>query len=103
MEKYALLKYHGNFYMSNWKKDENLTYLLDQSILTKYKLLYESNKNNSLTPNSIIHFSKLTKLPQYKLKEYINSNKLNITKSRNIKDANTVVISSELINEYFVF
>jgi len=101
MEKYALLKYHGNFYISNWKKNESLMYLLDQSILTKYKSLYELNKDNSLTPNSIIHFSKLTKLPQYKLKEYINSNKLNIAKSRNIKGANTVVISSELINEYF--
>jgi len=101
MEKYVLLKYHGSFYISNWRKNECLMYLLDKSILTKYKSMYESNKNNTLIPNSTIHFSKLTKLPQYKLKEYINNNKLNIKKSRNINDIDTLIISNELINEYF--
>jgi hypothetical protein len=101
MEKYILLKYHGSFYLNNWKKNECLMYLLDPSILTKYKSIYESNKDNVLTPNSTIHFSKLTKLPQYKLKEYIWNNNLNIKKSRNIKDSNTVVLSNELINDYF--
>jgi hypothetical protein len=101
MEKYILLKYHGSFYLNNWKKNDCLLYLLDPSILTKYKSIYESNKDNVLTPNSTIHFSKLTKLPQYKLKEYIWNNNLNIKKSRNIKDVNTVVLSNELVNEYF--
>ena len=101
MEKYILLKYHGSFYLNNWKKNECLMYLLDPSILTKYKLIHESNKDNILTPNSTIHFSKLTKLPQYKLKEYIWNNNLNIKKSRNIKDANTIVLSNELINDCF--
>jgi hypothetical protein len=101
MEKYVLLKYHGSFYLNNWKKDDCLMHLLDPSILTKYKSIYESNKDNVLTPNSTIHFSKLTKLPQYKLKEYIWDNNLNIKKSRNIKDSNTVVLSNELITDYF--
>lgn len=101
MKKYILLKYHGSFYLNNWKKNECLMHLLDPSILTKYKSMYESNKDNVLTPNSIIHFSKLTKLPQYKLKEYIWNNNLNIKKSRNIKDSNTVVLSNELINDCF--
>lgn len=101
MEKYILLKYHGSFYLNNWKKNDCLLYLLDPSTLTKYKSIYESNKDNVLTPNSTIHFSKLTKLPQYKLKEYIWNNNLNIKKSRNIKDVNTVVLSNELINDYF--
>jgi hypothetical protein len=101
MEKYVLLKYHGNFYLNNWRKNECAMYLLDKSVLTKYKSMYESNKDNTLVPNSTIHFSKLTKLPQYKLKEYINNNKLNIKKSRNINDIDTLIISNELINEYF--
>jgi len=103
MEKLTKLNYycHNNnisdFY---WYAYENANYI-PKSYIDEYEKLYEIYKNNTLKDNTTIYLTPLTKLPSFKVQNYINENKLNIKKARTLSKINAVVVSDEFIKESY--
>lgn len=73
---------------------------LNKEIIDKYKELCEKNKNNQIKDNSVIYLSPLSNYPIYKLKNYIQENKLNITKARKWDKIDTIIIDKDFLT-YF--
>ena len=71
---------------------------LNKEILTRYDQLCEKNKDNKIKDNSVIYLSPMSNYPSYKLKNYIQENKLNITKARKWDKIDTIVIDKDFLN-----
>jgi hypothetical protein len=68
---------------------------LNNEIINKYKQLCEKSKDNQIKDNSVIYLSPLSSYPVYKLKNYIQENKLNITKARKWDKIDTIIIDKD--------
>ena len=73
---------------------------LTKEILNRYEQLCEKNKDNKIKNNSTIYSSPLSNYPAYKLKNYIQENKLNINKARKWDKIDTIIIDKDFLN-YF--
>jgi hypothetical protein len=73
---------------------------LTKEILNRYDQLCEKSKDNKIKDNSIIYPSPLSNYPAYKLKNYIQENKLNITKARKWDKIDTIIIDKDFLS-YF--
>ena len=51
---------------------------INEETQNRYKQLYEANKENQLEDNTTIYLTPLANFPPYKLKNYIEENKLKI-------------------------
>jgi hypothetical protein len=71
---------------------------LNEEIIKKYKQLCEKSKDNKIKNNSVIYQSPLSNYPSYKLKNYIQENKLNITKARKWGKIDTIIIDKDFLN-----
>jgi hypothetical protein len=71
---------------------------LNEEILTRYDQLCEKNKDNKIKDNSVIYLSPVSNYPSYKLKNYIQENKLNISKARKWDKIDTIVIDKDFLN-----
>jgi hypothetical protein len=71
---------------------------LNNEIINKYKQLCEKSKDNQIKDNSVIYLSPLSSYPVYKLKNYIQENKLNITKARKWDKIDTIIIDKDFLN-----
>lgn len=91
-----------NLYTNYYNKICNDLQLVTRQMMETYNKIYEQNKDNKLQNNSSICFSSLTNLPQYKYKNYIEENKLNITKVRSKKPFDSLIVSNILIKEYYI-
>ena len=77
---------YSNNYNYGWSETAGF---LTEEIILKYKELCEKSKNNKLTDNSVIYQSPISNYPVYKLKNYIQENKLNIKKARKLRSGVT--------------
>jgi hypothetical protein len=82
-------------YNFNWAKTAGF---LNKEIVNKYKELCEKNKDNKIQDNSVIYSSPLSNYPVYKLKNYIQENKLNIKKARKWDKIDTIIIDKDILN-----
>jgi hypothetical protein len=72
---------------------------LNEEIINKYKELCEKSKNNKLKNNSTVYQSSMSNYPVYKLKNYIQENKLNIKKARKWNKIDTIIIDKDFLNK----
>ena len=72
---------------------------LNNEIINKYKQLCEKNKDNQIKDNSVIYLSPLSSYPLYKLKNYIQENKLNVTKARKWDKVDTIIVDKDFLND----
>lgn len=84
--------------LAAWREFTNI--IPEKTRLELYELIKQS-KDNKLTDNSIVYRSPLSTLPPYKLKSYIEDNKLNIQTARKWDKIDTIIIDDTFINQYF--
>jgi len=70
--------------------------------IDKYKELYELSKDNKLEDNTIVYLTPLSEFPSYKLKNYIEENKLNITTARKLDKIDTLIINHDFITSSYL-
>lgn len=76
--------------------------IIPEDYQLKIKKFLDESKDNKLTDNSTIYVTPLSELPAYKLKNYIQENKLKIITARKLDKLDTLVISKDFIeNHYF--
>jgi len=68
---------------------------------TQYLELYEKFKNNKLKNNTSVYLTKMANLPSYKLKNYIEENKLNVNLTRVYSKLNAIIIDDNFIKESY--
>lgn len=60
------------------------------------------DKNIKLEDNETVYVTPLSELPSYKLKNYIQENKLNITTARKLEKLDTIIISDSFIRKGYI-
>ena len=63
--------------------------------------LINNSKNNTLKDNSTVYLTPLSELPSYKLKNYIEENKLKINTARKLEKIDTIIINEDFINKNY--
>jgi hypothetical protein len=74
---------------------------IPQSVALEYRELHNKWKDNTLKTNTKVYSTQLSQLPSFKLKNYIEENKLDISFGRKWRELNTVVIGNNFIEEVF--
>jgi hypothetical protein len=87
------------FYKYDYGKIRPL--FIPQSVALEYRELRDKWKSNTLKTNTKVYSTQLSQLPSFKLKNYIEENKLDITFSRKWKELDTIVIGNNFIEEMF--
>lgn len=75
--------------------------ITSESIYHEYEKLYQKFKDNKLRSNTTVYLTPLSSFPSYKLKNYIEENKLNIKTARKIEKLDTLVINDSFIREAY--
>ena len=75
---------------------------VEKDQIKKYQELYESSKENKLEDNTITYLTPLSEFPPYKLKNYIEENKLNIKTARKLDKINTLIINHDFITSSYL-
>jgi hypothetical protein len=96
---YRTKKQEGHFGKKNWGRKENK--FIPKELLLRYKSLYETYKDNTLSNNTKVYSTQLSELPSHKLKNYVEENKLNITYGRKWAEIDSVIIGYNFIKEYY--
>jgi len=60
------------------------------------------DKNAKLENNETVYVTPLSELPSYKLKNYIQENKFNITTARKLEKLDTIIISDSFIRKNYI-
>jgi hypothetical protein len=76
--------------------------IIPEDYQTKIKNFLNEIKDNKLTDNSAVYITPLSELPSYKLKNYIEENKLNITTARKLEKLDTLIINKEFIENNYL-
>ena len=88
------------------KKLVNATYnqvidIVSKDLYPKYEALYQKYKDNKLKSNTTVYLTPLSSFPSYKLKNYIEENKLNIETARKTEKLDTLIINDTFIKEAY--
>ena len=83
---------------TNWNQTADI---VSKDLYLKYEKLYQKYKDNKLKPNTTVYLTPLSSFPSYKLKNYIEENKLNIKMARKTKKLDTLIISNDFIKEAY--
>lgn len=70
-------------------------FVTDNSLQQFRETIVDEVKPVGLSPNETVYFSPLCKVPRYKIDEYIQSNKLNITKCYMFRTAQKIVLNKK--------
>jgi len=87
--------YGGRKYGYGWSECVGF---ISEDFVKKYEQFCEDNKNNKIKDNSVIYPSPISNYPAYKLKNYIQENKLNIKKARKWDKIDTIIIDKDILN-----
>jgi len=60
------------------------------------------DKNSKLEDNETVYVTPLSELPAYKLKNYIQENKFNITTARKFEKLDTIIVSNSFIKKNYI-
>lgn len=94
---------HGNTtaYFSKTWYERRQPIFIPQSVALEYRELRDKWKDNTLKTNTKVYSTQLSQLPSFKLKNYIEENKLNISFGRKWRELDTVVIGNSFIEEMY--
>lgn len=84
------------------KSYEKVAGIMPESYRQQYLALYETNKDNKIENKTTVYLTPLSELPSYKLKNYIEENKLNIKTARKFDKLDAVIISDIFIRENYI-
>ncbi len=88
------------FFSKTWYARKQPLFI-PQSVALEYQELRDKWKDNTLKTNTKIYSTQLSQLPSFKLKNYIEENKLDISFGRKWRELDTVVIGNNFIEEIF--
>ena len=99
------MKYSKAIYLDTRKKYSS-TYnpvidIIPKDLYHKYETLYQKYKDNKLKSNTTVYLTPLSSFPSYKLKNYIEENKLNIKTARKTEKLDTLIINDTFIKEAY--
>lgn len=80
---------------------QSLVGTINTEHIKQYEKIYNQFKDNKLKPNTLVYITPLSQYPSYKLKNYSEENKLNITTTRKFRNLNTLIIDDSLIKEIY--
>ena len=75
--------------------------IVPKDLYPKYETLYQKYKDNKLKSNTTVYLTPLSSFPSYKLKNYIEENKLNIETARKTEKLDTLIINDAFIKEAY--
>jgi len=75
--------------------------IIPEGYQLKIKKFLDESKDNKLTDNSTVYVTPLSELPAYKLKNYIQENKLKITTARKLEKLDTLVLNRDFIEKHY--
>jgi len=75
--------------------------IIPKDLYPKYETLYQKYKDNKLKSNTTVYLTPLSSFPSYKLKNYIEENKLNIKTARKTEKLDTLIINDTFIKEAY--
>jgi len=78
------------------------TKIISQETKEILQNLFQESKNNKIKNNSTLWLTSLSELPNYKLKNYIKENKLNISTARKFSQLDNVIISDSFIEREYL-
>jgi hypothetical protein len=81
---------------------EYITGYVPEDTINKYKELYELSKDNKLENNTTVYLTPLSEFPSYKLKNYLEENKLNIAVARKLDKLDALIINHESITSSYL-
>ena len=90
---------HKYFRSNGWEK---VAGIIPESYKQRYLALYEANKDNKIENKTTVYSTPLSELPSYKLKNYIDENKLNIKTARKFDKLDAVIISDNFIKDNYL-
>lgn len=88
-----------HFRTNGWQK---VAGIIPESYKQQYLALYEANKDNKIENKTTVYSTPLSELPSYKLKNYIEENKLNIKTARKFDKLDAVIISDNFIRDNYL-
>jgi hypothetical protein len=83
----------------HWRKN---IIIIPPEFESQYLELYEKFKDNKLKNNTSVYLTPMASLPSYKLKNYIEENKLNINLTRTYSKLNSIIIDDSFIREFYL-
>lgn len=83
---------------ANWNQ---VIDIVSKDLYPKYETLYQKYKDNKLKSNTTVYLTPLSSFPSYKLKNYIEENKLNIETARKTEKLDTLIINDAFIKEAY--
>jgi hypothetical protein len=75
--------------------------IIPEDYQLRIKKFLDESKDNKLTDNSTVYVTPLSELPAYKLKNYIQENKLKITTARKFEKLDTLVLNKDFIERHY--
>lgn len=87
------------FRTSGWQR---VAGIIPESYKQRYLALYEANKDNKIENKTTVYSTPLSELPSYKLKNYIDENKLNIKTARKLDKLDAIIISDIFIRDNYL-
>jgi hypothetical protein len=99
-----LLSYNANkaLKLSTYSWGRDVIIILPE-FESQYLELYEKFKDNKLKNNTSVYLTPIASLPSYKLKNYIEENKLNINLTRTYSKLNAIIIDDNFIRESYLY
>lgn len=92
----------GKFFLSGLDDSNLSTKIIPQETKEILQNLFQESKNNKIKNNSTLWLTSLSELPNYKLKNYIKENKLNISTARKFSQLDNVIISDSFIEREYL-
>jgi len=92
----------GKFFFSGLDDSSLSTKIIPQETKEILQNLFQESKNNKIKNNSTLSLTSLSELPNYKLKNYIKENKLNISTARKFSQLDNVIISDSFIEREYL-
>jgi hypothetical protein len=104
--------FENNFihvWFHTWRNQGSFSYqyfktnykFVPKDTILQYHSLYEKYKNNNIKNSTKVYSTQLSELPSYKLKNYVEENKLNITYGRKWTEIDSVIIGYNFIKEHY--
>jgi hypothetical protein len=97
--RYSLISFNGRKFDRGWN---TVGGVLSETSMKEYLNLYERFKDSKLTDNTTVYLTPLSSIPNYKFKNYIEENRLNISTARKFDKLDTLIISDKFIKEYYI-
>lgn len=97
--KLAFETHKNEFHINGW---ERVAGIIPESYKQRYLALFEKSKDNKIENKTTVYSTPLSELPPYKLKNYIEENKLDIKTARKFDKLDAVIISDIFIKDNFL-